>query len=46
MLGQLGDYRIVREIGRGGTGIVYESLHQRPARSLDWSSGSGEAFFR
>lgn len=34
-LQQLGDYRIVREIGRGGMGIVYEavqvSLHRRVA---------------
>jgi len=33
-LQQLGDYRIVREIGRGGMGIVYEAEQQSLGRSV------------
>ena len=31
---EFGDYTIVREIGRGGMGIVYEALHRRDGRRV------------
>ncbi len=31
---QLGDYKIIREIGRGGMGIVFEAIHQSLGRQV------------
>ena len=31
---QLGDYRLVREIGRGGMGVVFEGIHQSLGRRV------------
>lgn len=33
-LQQLGDYRLIREIGRGGMGIVFEAMHQSLGRRV------------
>lgn len=46
-LGQLGDYRLVREIGRGGMGVVYEaeqiSLRRRVALKILPFAGGADA---
>src|SRR5260370_20593224 len=50
-LGQLGDYRLLREIGRGGMGIVYEaeqiSLRRRVAlKVLPFAAGADARQFQ
>jgi WD40 repeat protein len=31
---QLGDYRVVRQVGRGGMGVVYEAVHEASGRRV------------
>src|SRR5438874_11282339 len=37
MLGELGDYELMDEVGRGGQGVVFRAWHKRLYRTVDFT---------